>query len=140
MNLKLTTPGVFAELHDDIASLRAEDASGSFGVLPGHADLLTVLDISVVNWRHHDGRERHCAVRRGLLRVRNGHTIEIATREAIVDDDLERLEITVLQEFRARDEAERNMRSESQQLEMQALREIMRYLRPPRHGITRGTE
>jgi F-type H+-transporting ATPase subunit epsilon len=35
---------------DGVRSLRAEDESGAFGVLPGHADLLTVLPPSVVRW------------------------------------------------------------------------------------------
>ena len=58
--------------HDDVVSVRAEDASGSFGILPGHADLLTVLTPSVVAWRHADGRPGWCAVRRGVLTVRGG--------------------------------------------------------------------
>jgi F-type H+-transporting ATPase subunit epsilon len=34
--------------------LRAEDASGSFGILPGHAPFLTALAISIVSWRKDD--------------------------------------------------------------------------------------
>ena len=40
----------------DVVSVRAEDASGSFGILPGHADFLTSLAPSVVRWRRRDGR------------------------------------------------------------------------------------
>lgn len=130
MKLVLTSLGSFVAVYDGLAALRAEDASGGFGIRPGHADLLTVLDAGVVSWRYPDGREQHCAVRSGVLRVRGGDTIEIATHEAILDDDLERLEATVLAKFRARDEDERNARTESNRLELQALREIMRYLQP----------
>ena len=132
MKLSLTGLGNFAMSEDGVASLRAEDASGGFGIHPGHADLLTVLDIGVVSWVDQAGRTQHCAIRRGVLRVHGGDTIEIAAREAIVDDSLERLESTVLAEFRNRDEAERSSKTESQRLELQALREIMRYLQPER--------
>ena len=34
-----------------MSHLRAEDDTGAFGILPGHADFLTVLAVSVVTWR-----------------------------------------------------------------------------------------
>ena len=52
---------------DDIRSLRAEDASGSFGLLPGHVDFLTVLLPTVVRWQHAGGRAGFCAVEGGVL-------------------------------------------------------------------------
>ncbi len=50
MRLKIVTP-LAVVVDEEIASLRAEDASGSFGVLPGHAPFLTALTISIVSWR-----------------------------------------------------------------------------------------
>jgi F-type H+-transporting ATPase subunit epsilon len=70
--------------------------------------------------------------------VSGGETIEIVSREAIVDDDLERLESTVLAEFRQRDETEQVTRTESKRMELEVLREIMRYLRPERSGLAQG--
>ncbi len=53
MRLLITDPtAIIADL-TGVASVRAEDESGSFGILAGHADLLTVLTVSVVSWRHH---------------------------------------------------------------------------------------
>lgn len=139
MKLQLTSLGDFVAVYEDVVSLRAEDASGCFGILPGHADLLTVLDIGVASWRQADGQARHCAVRGGVMRVVGGDTVEIATREAILSDDLGRLESTVLAQFHAREEAERSEHSREQQLELQALREIMRYLRPEHAGSGAGS-
>ena len=130
MKLLVTSLGSVAVEVDDVVSVRAEDASGGFGILPGHADFLTALDASVVSWRHRDGRQGHCAVRRGVLTVRDGAGVSVATREAVVDADLEHLETQVLQEFRARDEAEQSARVESARMELRALREMLRYLRP----------
>lgn len=128
MNLHVTSLGDFVSVQDEILSLRAEDVSGSFGILPGHADFLTVLEACVIDWLCVDGRQRHVGVRRAVLRVFGGDRIEIAAREAIVDDDLGRLESTVLNEFRAREEAERSERVRSHQVELQAMRQLIRYL------------
>ena len=56
MRLLITDPTSVVADHSDIVSVRAEDASGSFGILDHHADLLTALTISVVQWRHAAGR------------------------------------------------------------------------------------
>ena len=72
MRLLITDPTAIIADHADVASVRAEDESGSFGILTGHADLLTVLTVSVVSWRHTDGKAGYCAVRRGVLSVQGG--------------------------------------------------------------------
>ena len=92
MRLLITTPTAVVVDDPDVAALRAEDESGSFGILHGHADFLTALAVSVVAWKRSDGAQRYCAVRRGVLRVSTGNEIAIATREAIPGDDLDHLE------------------------------------------------
>jgi len=129
MRLLLTDPVRVIADHADIASLRATDASGSFGILPGHADLLTVLSVSVVSWRHQDGRTGYCAVRGGVLSVRSGTEIAIATREGRLGDSPEGLEQGVLSSFFASREAERNERVAATQLHLEAVRQIVRILR-----------
>nr|WP_174890371.1 F0F1 ATP synthase subunit epsilon [Roseicella sp. DB1501] len=114
--------------HDDIVSLRAEDASGSFGILPGHADLLTVLAVSVLSWRHADGRQRFCAVRGGIMTVRGGREIAIATREGRLGDSAEALERTVLAEFLAAVDAERTQRVAEAQMQLRVVRQVVRIL------------
>lgn len=115
--------------HDDVVSLTAEDESGRFGILTGHADLLTVLAVSVVSWRHADGRHGHCAVRRGVLTIRDGQEIAIATREAECGDDLEALEESVIARFRANADEERTGRVAAMRLHTQAIRRIVEALR-----------
>src|SRR5208282_1229111 len=92
MKLTVTTPLAVAAEDSGVAHLRAEDETGAFGILPGHADFLTVLSVSVATWRDSQGAEHHVALRSGMLQVRDGKTITIATREAIASDDLHRLE------------------------------------------------
>jgi F-type H+-transporting ATPase subunit epsilon len=137
MRLLITTPTEVVVDCADVVSVRAEDESGSFGVLDGHDDLLTALSVSVVSWRTRDGHPRFCAVRHGILSVADGREVAIATREAVADDDLDRLEQTVLAEFRERAEAERTERTRALELQMRAIRQIVRYLRPGR-GLGEG--
>jgi F-type H+-transporting ATPase subunit epsilon len=130
MRLLITDPTAIVVDHADVTSLRAEDESGSFGILNGHADLLTALRISVVAWRHADGKLEYCAIRRGVLTVRGGNQIAIATREAQRGDDLDALQASVLTRFRSDAEAERAGRAAATRLHTEAIRRIVEALRP----------
>jgi F-type H+-transporting ATPase subunit epsilon len=138
MRLLITTPTAVVTDDPDVVAVRAADETGSFGILKGHADFLTVLTVSVVAWHRADGRQRYCAVRRGVLRVNAGNEVAIATREAIAGDDLDHLEQVVMAQFRTALEAERTARTGSLQLQMKAIRQIVRYLRPRRTDIVGG--
>jgi F-type H+-transporting ATPase subunit epsilon len=139
MKLTVATPLATVVEADDVAHLRAEDATGAFGVLPGHADFLTALAISVVSWRGREesgraGGERHVAVRGGMLQVRDGDTIAIATREAVPGDDLVQLERDVLSRFREAQASEAAARLDAQRLYLAAIRRIVGLVRPQRSG------
>jgi|SRR6516162_60472 len=138
MRLLITTPTAVVVDDPVVVGVRAEDESGSFGILEGHADFLTALTVSVVSWRRTDEVRRFCAVRRGVLSVSRGSLVAIATREALVGDDLDHLEHVVLAEFRDNLEAERMARTATLQLQMKAIRQIVRYLRPERAGAVGG--
>jgi F-type H+-transporting ATPase subunit epsilon len=140
MRLLIATPTAVVVDERNVAGVRAEDDSGSFGILNGHADFLTALTVTVVIWHNggDDDRQRFCAVRCGVLSVTNGSDVAIATREAIPGDDLDRLEQVVLEQFRAALEAERTARTQSLQLQTNAIRQIVRYLRPEQPDMFRG--
>jgi F-type H+-transporting ATPase subunit epsilon len=132
MPLRILTP--LSVIVDQVAvSLRAVDASGSFGILPGHADFLTRLALSVVSWATPDGAARFCAVRGGVLTVKAGH-VAIATREAVVGDDLDRLDHDVLARFRAEQDEERVEHVETTRLHLAAMRQMLARLQPKPRG------
>ena len=111
--------------------MRAEDESGAFGVLPGHADLLTVLPPSVVRWTTPARSTRYCALSGGVLTVSGGHRVAIACRRGVLGDDLDELAGEVIAAQRAAElDADRRARVEQTQLHARALRQLMRYLRP----------
>ena len=122
----------------DVVSVRAEDASGGFGILPGHADLITALTPSVVAWRRLDGRQHWCAVRRGVLSVRDGSEVTVATRQAECSDDLATLEQAVQARLSETQDAERRARVAATRLHTAAIREIVRALRPDGPGQIGG--
>lgn len=135
MKLAVTTPLAVVIEAEDVAGLRAEDETGGFGILPGHADFVTVLTVSVVTWCDARGDAHHIAVRGGMLEVRDGKAITVATREAVCDDDLERLESEVLTRLRRETQEEEAAHADSQRLYLEAIRRITRILRPGRGGL-----
>lgn len=138
MRLLITTPTTVIVDDPQVVALRADDESGSFGILDGHADFLTALTVSIVRWRRADGAHRFCAVRRGVLSATKGSEVAIATRQAIEGDDLDHLEQVVLEEYRQGIDAERAARTASLQLQMKAIRQIVRFLRPDPQNISGG--
>ena len=139
MRLDITTPLASVLGTDGVTHIRAEDSSGAFGILQGHADFLTVLSVSVLSWRDGRNREHYVAVRGGMLSVRDGHSVRVATPEAVAGEDLHRLEADVLARFRRQADEERAAHTADQRLHLAAIRQIMRLLRPePGHAPTVG--
>jgi F-type H+-transporting ATPase subunit epsilon len=126
LSLVITTPLATVVEADDVASLRAEDASGDFGIMPGHADFLTVMEAAVLRWRSAGGCWRFAALRGGVLTVTGGASISIACREAVVSDELPSLRADVARAKSEATEAARAARSHRVRLHARAVREIMR--------------
>jgi F-type H+-transporting ATPase subunit epsilon len=138
VKLIVSTPLAIVVDNDDVRHLRAEDETGAFGILPGHTVFLTALAISIVTWRDGKGIEHHIAVRGGMLEIRDGTTITIATRDAILGDDLHVLETEVLASFRRRLNEERAAHSDAQRLYLAAIRQIYSFLKSERAPSTPG--
>jgi F-type H+-transporting ATPase subunit epsilon len=132
MKLIVATPLATLIEAESVVHVRAEDETGAFGLLENHADFVTVLSVSVVSWRQASGDEHYVAVRGGLLEVRRGHSVVVATPEAVAGDDLRVLESEVLARFRERLDAERAARVDAERLHIAAIRQIVALLRPDR--------
>ncbi|MCP1335073.1 F0F1 ATP synthase subunit epsilon [Futiania mangrovi] len=132
MELTVTTPLAIVLRDADVTSVRAEDASGGFGIWPGHRDFLTVLGASVLRWkRAGEDRWRYCALHGGVMRVTGGARLEVACREAVPGDDLAALETDVRARFEAADDAARRARGEQMRLHAVAIRRLMQRLGRP---------
>jgi F-type H+-transporting ATPase subunit epsilon len=130
LHLTITTPAAVLVDRADVRSVRAEDDSGGFGILPGHADLLTVLPASVLRWRDGEGGMRYCAQSGGVMTVTSGRDVAVACRQGLIGDDLAALEAQVQAHRAAEKESGRQARVEQTRLHARVVRQLMRYLRP----------
>jgi F-type H+-transporting ATPase subunit epsilon len=137
VRLVITTPvAVIADI-GDVVHVRAEDETGSFGILEHHGEFLTALAVSVLSWRQASGRQGHCAVRGGVLSVSGGSEVAVATRQAVLSDDLEHLADKVVAELKRNAEQEEAAWTHSARMRLRVLRELSRSTPPsdggPRH-------
>lgn len=131
MRLLVTTPLEIVVDQQNVSHIRAEDDTGAFGILRGHAEFLTVLKPTVIAWRVGGGAvEHYAAVRGGMLSVKHGDLVQVASREAVASDNLDDLEHHALVNYREEERAEETARSEARRLHVTAIRQIVRYLRP----------
>lgn len=138
LRLTIATPAAVLVDAEGVVSVRAEDASGAFGVLPGHADFLTALPPSVVRWTRDGEPPRYCALSGGVLTVSGGARVAIACRRGALGDDLDALQATVARARAAEIDADRRARVEQARLHAQALRQLMRSLRGDGRGPFTG--
>ncbi|SFJ12880.1 F0F1 ATP synthase subunit epsilon [Celeribacter neptunius] len=133
--LTITTPMELLLDQVPVLSLRAEDESGSFGILKGHTDFLTVLPASILRWISAAGETRYCAVGPGLLTVSGGDQVAVSCRKAILGDELDKLEAEVRELRQGEADLDRQARVEQMRLHANAVRQMMRFLRPARPGM-----
>jgi F-type H+-transporting ATPase subunit epsilon len=138
MRLVVTTPVSVILDEDNVSYVQAEDETGTFGILHGHADFLTVLSVSMITFRKRGEQERYAVVRGGVLTVRDGDLVEVATRQAVGEDTLRQLGDAVLEEFRHEYESEVKSREPVTKLHLAAIRQIQRYLNAGRQPVPQG--
>lgn len=138
MRLLVTTPMAVILDRDDVRYVRAEDETGAFGILEGHADFMTVLSISVIAFRDTRETEHYIAVRGGVMTVRDGTLIEVATRDAVGEETLQKLDTSILSRFREEAEAEERSRVSATRLHLATIRQIQRYLQAGRQAVPQG--
>jgi F-type H+-transporting ATPase subunit epsilon len=110
-------------VHTEVEGVQAADASGRFGLWPGHQAFVTLLTPCVLLYREVGGRERYAAADGGVLLV-NGKQVSVVTREAVVADRLEDVADTVTAMLRARRIDEQTARAEFAELQFALLREL----------------
>ena len=130
MRLIITTPMALVADLGDVVHVRAEDETGSFGILEHHDEFLTALAVSVVSWRQASGAQGHCAVRGGVLSVAGGNQVAIATRQAVMGDDLGHLADKVVAELKRNAEQEEAAWTHSARMRLRVLRELSRSSAP----------
>ena len=104
MKLTILTPTAVVRDLDRVQRIRATDATGDFGVHPGHVDLMTILEPSVLDYTA-KGRTTYVAVSGGVLTVEDGR-VTVLSEDAVAGDDLPALRRTAIESFRKRADTE----------------------------------
>lgn len=108
-----------AEEFDGIVSFVGEDASGSFGILPGHARFMTVLTTGLARFRAADARWKYLALPGGVAYFCDG-VLTIGTRRYLLDDDYDRvsraLRVRLLAEERTLADMKRSLRTMEEEI------------------------
>jgi F-type H+-transporting ATPase subunit epsilon len=113
-----------------ISSFVGEDASGSFGVLAGHARMMTSLVTGLARFRTGESAWRYLAVPGALLYFHDG-ILTLCTRRYLLDDDYMRI-ITALQEqLLAEEEKLHTMKQSLHRMEEEVLRHMWEMGRSP---------
>jgi F-type H+-transporting ATPase subunit epsilon len=106
-----------------IQGLQAADASGRFGIWPGHESFLTLLVPCVIFYRDEAGGDRYAAADGGVLLVEQNH-ISLVTREAVVADRLELVADKAAAMLGERRRLEKTAQAEFTELQTSLIREL----------------
>jgi len=107
----------------DVTSFIGEDASGSFGILAGHARLITSLVIGLARFRVGDGAWQYLAVPGAVLYFRD-NLLTVSTRRYLLDQDYLRISQALHQQLMSEEEQLRGMRESLRRMEEQVLKRL----------------
>ncbi|WP_226703112.1 F0F1 ATP synthase subunit epsilon [Microbulbifer elongatus] len=114
---------------DGVVSFVGEDASGSFGILPGHERAMTVLLFGLARFRSMDSDWQYLAIPGGLLYFVDNH-LQICTRHYLIDSDYERISLTLQQQLLAEERDLHQMKEGLRRMEESVLRRLWELGRP----------
>ena len=123
MRLRVLAPTEVV-LDQEVIHVTAEDVTGSLGIRPGHAPLVTPLAPGIVVARSPDGRERYVAVNGGVMLV-SGDEVQIVSRHAVASHDMAHLEATALAEFDRQAQEDQHNRVAFERLRIHFMRRVL---------------
>jgi F-type H+-transporting ATPase subunit epsilon len=113
-------------MDEEVVHVSIEDRSGSLGIRPGHAPLVTALVQGIVTVRLSDQSEVYVAVDGGVAVV-TPDQVRVASRQAVTNDNLRELEETVLKRFLEQTEQDRASHVAFEKMRMSFIREVLDY-------------
>ena len=108
-----------------VVKVVAQGPDGAFGILPRHLDMTAALSPGILAYWTPEGAEHFLAVNGGIL-VKQGQTVEIATRMA-VPGELGALQAAVRRFVADLDERERQTRKIVARLEADFIRRFVEF-------------
>ncbi|MFZ4536180.1 F0F1 ATP synthase subunit epsilon [Propionivibrio sp.] len=114
---------VRTERVDNVASFVATDASGSFGIQPGRARLMTVLDYGLSRFRTTDGDWFYLACPGAVLNFADDQ-LTVSTRRYLCDQDYERISALLAGQLAQEEDALKSVKDNLQTLEQELYRRL----------------
>ncbi|NOY39263.1 MAG: hypothetical protein GXO95_03265 [Nitrospirae bacterium] len=109
-------------LDAEVGFLRAEDSTGSFGILPNHTEFITFLTPSIVIYRIGE-KEGYIAVNGGIFRF-SSNVATLSTRTAVSGDSLDTLTSIINERFISLTEREKTLYRSLKQMQQSFLKRI----------------
>ena len=106
-----------------VTSFVGEDDSGSFGILPGHARMMTSLIMGLARFRIGDDTWKYLAVPGAVLYFHD-EELTLSTRRYLVDDDYMRISQALQQQLLAEEETLHTIKRSLRQMEEEALKRL----------------
>jgi F-type H+-transporting ATPase subunit epsilon len=108
---------------ENVVSFVGEDDSGSFGILAGHARMMTLLSFGLARFRIINQNWEFLALPGGLVYFVNGQ-LYLSTRRYLRGENYEHLTIALRDELLAEEEALREMKQSVRRLEEEMFRRL----------------
>ncbi len=106
-----------------VTSFVGEDRSGSFGILPGHARMMTSLIIGLARFRIGEGSWKYLAVPGAVLYFHD-NKLTLSTRRYLLDDDYMRISQALAQQLIAEEEQLHSMKESLHRMEEEVLKRL----------------
>ena len=108
---------------NDVTSFVGEDASGSFGILAGHARMMTSLVFGLARFRIDKNPWQYLALPGAVLYFRDNE-LSLSTRRYLIDDDYERISNALQEQFVAEETELHAMKKSLHHMEEQLLKRL----------------
>ena len=113
-----------------VTSFVGQDASGSFGILPGRAGFMTILSFGLARFRVADGPWKFIACPGAVLSFEH-NALCLNTRRYLVDDDYGRISGLLVGKLTEEEHAPKAVKDNIRQLEQELLRRLHQLNRSP---------
>ena len=108
---------------EQLTSFVGEDATGSFGILAGHARMMTSLVFGLARFRSGEDAWQYLALPGAVLYF-NDNELSLSTRRYLVDDDYERISIALHEQLLAEENELRELKKSLHHMEEEVLKRL----------------
>lgn len=112
-----------SERIEGVASFVAEDASGSFGILPGHERFVTVMEFGLARFRTAEGEWQYLAAPGAAIYWRDDE-LHLSTRRYVRGADFESMGTVLNEQLAAEERALRAVKDSLRGLEEEMLKRL----------------